>query len=111
MIKGKAKLEFGTGTICMVPSIRIDGIGALHLRSCEPHEIGKLEPMPKTWAPTQSEVIMTFTNHKSVEALIIELSHVYKSLLEYECRGTLPDEHWGREIDLDYDSFMEVAHD
>lgn len=108
MIKGKAKLEFGDGTIQMVPAFRIDGIGAVCFSSVNPHEIGGHEPLTENWSPNESEVIMTFTNHQSVKVLIEELADIYKYLLDYALKGesALPDEHWGRKMELDFDKFM-----
>lgn len=108
MIKGKAKLEFGTGTVCMRSAIRRDGVGALFLKSCEPHEIGILIPAGDDWKAEDSEVIMTFTNPESVEAVITELAWVYKYLLKYGCSGesSVPDDFWSNEVDLDFDAFM-----
>lgn len=108
MIKGKAKLEFGDGTIQMVPAFRVDGVGAMCFNSVNPHEIGGRESLTLEWSPNDSEVIMTFTNHKSVLTLIEELSGIYHYLLEYALKGekALPDEHWGRKMELDFDKFM-----
>jgi hypothetical protein len=108
VIKGKAKLEFGTGTICMRPCIREDGIGALFLCSSEPHNIGVLVPAGDDWKPENSEVVMTFTNPKSVKALITDLAWVYKYLLKYGCSGanSIPEDFWARKIELDFDAFL-----
>lgn len=64
--------------------------------------------MPENWTPNDADVIMTFTNRESVMVLIEELSCIYKYLLDYEVKGekAMPDEHWGRKMELDFDKFM-----
>lgn len=44
MIKGKAKMEFGTGDIRMTGALS-GGIGALCCITQEPHEIGEKAPV------------------------------------------------------------------
>lgn len=48
MIKGKAKMEFGTGDIRMTGALS-GGIGALCCITQEPHEIGEKVPVEDTW--------------------------------------------------------------
>ena len=111
MIKGKAKLEFGTGTIAMVPCFREDGIAALCLTSVEPHEIGSLGALPKDWTPEKSQVIMTFDNFASAKALIMDLAEI---LRYFRNNGEMPNDYWGDKIILDFDKFLEdpvVAYD
>lgn len=108
MIKGKAKLEFGTGTIAMVPCLREDGVSALCLVSTDPHEIGSLGALPQDWTPDKSQVIMTFTNISSVKALIMDLAEIIKFLKHPD---QLPDDYWGDRIDMNFDAFLEVQNE
>ena len=72
MIKGKAKMEFGTGDIRMTGALS-GGIGALCCITQEPHEIGEKAPVEDAWDTEQAEVILTFTKTESIDALIAEL--------------------------------------
>ena len=103
MIKGKAKLEFGTGTISMVPCLREDGVAALCLCSSEPHNIGELGTLSDNWTPNDSQVIMTFTNMSSVKALIMDLAEIMRYFRHPE---QLTADYWGRKIEMDFDSFI-----
>ena len=76
MIKGKAKMEFGTGDIRMTGALS-GGIGALCCITQEPHEIGEKAPVEDAWDTEQAEVILTFTKTESIDALIAELDHFY----------------------------------
>lgn len=104
MIKGKAKLEFGTGTVSMVPCLREDGLAALCLRSTEPRAIGSHSSLPEDWTPEDSQVIMTFTNISSVKTLIMNLVDIMSYFRHPE---QITDDYWGREVKMDFDSFME----
>jgi hypothetical protein len=107
-IKGKAIVEFGTGSVSLVPLIRDDGLGVLCLASGEPGEIGRREAIPEDWTPAQADVILTFTNHESILTLIHNLSEVYKMTLEHAVNPALiPDEYWGRRVEFDLEKFME----
>lgn len=75
MIKGKAKMEFGTGDIRMT-AVQSYGIGALCCITQEPHEIGERVPVNDTWSTKEAEVIMTFTKTESIDVLISELQDV-----------------------------------
>lgn len=101
MIKGKAKLEFGTGDIRFTGCVS-HGVGALCLiTQNEHHIIGERIPVSDTWSTKEAEVIMTFTQVASIDALIAELSDV-KAFME----GKFPD---GQEFSgemFDFDSFM-----
>lgn len=91
MIKGKAKMEFGTGDIRMTSCLS-NGTGALCCITQEPHEIGERVPMTDTWSPKEAQVIMTFTKPESIDALIAELTDARdmmtgdydKEILEYD---------------------------
>ena len=94
MIKGKAKLEFGTGDIRMTGALS-NNIGALCCITQPPHEIGEK-------VPVQAEVILTFSRTESIDALIAELQDV-KAMMN----GTYPFERGRiREQNLDFDTFM-----
>lgn len=108
MIKGKAKLEFGTGTIAMTPCLREDGVAALCLRSAEKHDIDSHDALPDDWTPAESQVIMTFTNMSSVKALIMDLAEIMRYFRHPE---QITAEYWGREIEMDFDSFMEDSNE
>lgn len=101
MIKGKAKLEFGTGDIRMTGAFS-NGIGALCCITQEPHEIGEKVSVEDTWNVSQTEVILTFTKTESIDALIAELQDV-KALMD----GTYPVEELDlKEGEFDFDAFM-----
>lgn len=68
MIKGKAKMEFGTGDIRMTGALS-GGIGALCCITQEPHEIGEKAPVEDAWDTEQAEVILTFTKTESVQRI------------------------------------------
>ena len=101
MIKGKAKMEFGTGDIRMTGTLSGD-IGALCCITQEPHKIGERVSVEDTWNVDQAEVILTFTKTESIDALIAELQDV-KAMMN----GSYPFEN-GRVMqkDLDFDAFI-----
>jgi hypothetical protein len=101
MIKGKAKMEFGTGDIRMTGALSGD-IGALCCITQEPHKIGERVLVEDTWNVDQAEVILTFTKTESIDALIAELQDV-KAMMN----GSYPFEN-GRVMqkDLDFDAFI-----
>lgn len=102
MIKGKAKMEFGTGDIRITGALS-KGIGALCCITQEPHGIGEKVPVEDTWNTDQAEVILTFTRTESIDALIAELQDV-KAMMD----GTYNFEDTNfHENELDFDSFME----
>ena len=101
MIKGKAKMEFGTGDIRMTGALS-GGIGALCCITQEPHEIGEKVPVEDTWDTEQAEVVLTFTKTESIDALIGELQDV-KAMMN----GSYPFEKERiREHELDFDTFL-----
>ena len=101
MIKGKAKLEFGTGDIRMTGALS-NNIGALCCITQPPHEIGEKVPVEDEWNPVQAEVILIFSRTESIDALIAELQDV-KAMMN----GTYPFEKGRiREKNLDFDAFM-----
>ena len=103
MIKGKAKLEFGTGDIRMT-SCFSHGTGALCMITQEPYEIGSKAQVSNTWNTKEAQTIMTFTKTESIDALIAELLDVKAFML-----GEFPDD--GR-VDhnerFDFDTFLEL---
>lgn len=101
MIKGKAKMEFGSGDIRMTGALS-NGVGELCCITQEPHEIGEKVPVEDEWDPVQAEVILTFSKADSIDALIAELQDV-KAMMD----GSYPFEKGRtREKDLDFDAFM-----
>ena len=106
MIKGKAKMEFGTGDIRMTGALS-GGIGALCCITQEPHEIGEKAPVEDAWDTEQAEVILTFTKTESIDALKAELQDV-KAMMD----GSYPFENRRvRQKDLDFDAFMHIEND
>ena len=73
MIKGIAKMEFGTGDILMT-AVLSDEVGALCCVTQEPHEIGELVPNGVGWNPDDAQVCLTFTKVESVDSMIAELT-------------------------------------
>jgi len=69
MIKGLAKMEFGTGDILMTAALS-DGVGALCCVNQEPHEIGERVLRPIGWSAENSNVILTFTKVESIDSII-----------------------------------------
>ena len=105
MIKGKAKMEFGTGDIRMTGALS-GGVGALCCITQEPHEIGEKVPVEDTWDTEQAEVVLTFTKTESIDALIAELQDV-KAMMN----GSYPFENVSvRQKDLDFDAFMHIEN-
>lgn len=101
MIKGKAKMEFGTGDIRMTGALS-NNIGALCCITQPPHEIGEKVPVEDEWDSVQAEVILTFSRTESIDALIAELQDI-KAMMN----GTYPFEKGRiREKNLDFDAFM-----
>ena len=93
MIKGKAKLEFGTGDIRMTGALS-NNIGALCCITQPPHEIGEKVPVEDEWDPVQAEVILTFSRTESIDVKAM-MNGIYP--LE---KGRI------REQNLDFDTFM-----
>lgn len=87
MIKGKAKMEFGTGDIRMTGALSGD-IGALCCITQEPHKIGERVLVEDTWNVDQAEVILTFTKTESIDALIAELQALKRTLQMVPGDGT-----------------------
>lgn len=106
MIKGKAKIEFGTGTVEILPVIRDDGVMALVLKSCEPKEIGSTRPIPEDYKLSDAQVIMAFTNVLSIKSVIENLAALWRMKNGYKPGNY--DEVIGA-IDLDFDNFLEDA--
>jgi hypothetical protein len=75
MIKGNAKMEFGTGDILMT-SVWSHDIGALCCVNQEPHEIGDLVTVTSTWNADNADVILTFTKVESIDAVIARLKEL-----------------------------------
>lgn len=101
MIKGKAKMEFGTGDIRMTGALS-GGIGALCCITQEPHEIGEKVPVEDSWDVDQAEVILTFAKTESIDALIAELQDV-KAMMD----GRYPFEKGRvRADEMDFDAFF-----
>lgn len=101
MIKGKAKLEFGTGDIRMT-SVFSNGIGALCCNKQEPHAIGEKVPVDDTWSVNEADVIMTFTKVESIDVIIEELQDV-KAMMQ----GQYPRENLtSRDEPFDFDIFL-----
>lgn len=101
MIKGKAKMEYGTGDIRMTACLS-GGVGALCCITQDPHEIGERVPMTDTWSTKEAQVIMTFTKPESIDVLIAELTDVRDMMT-----GAYDKELTEHEGLLDFDSFME----
>lgn len=101
MIKGKAKLEFGTGDIRTTGALS-NNIGALCCITQPPHEIGEKVPVEDEWDPVQAEAILIFSRTESIDALIAELQDI-KAMMN----GIYPFEKARiREQNLDFDTFM-----
>jgi hypothetical protein len=101
MIKGKAKLEFGTGDIRMTGCLSYD-TGALCMITQEPHEIGSKAPVKDAWSVNEAQVIMTFTKTESIDALIAELQDVKKFML-----GEFPEDgRMTHDKKFDFDAFI-----
>lgn len=102
MIKGKAKLEFGTGDIRMTSALSKD-IGALCCITQEPHEIGEKVPVEEGWGVKKAEVILTFTRKESIDALMDELKDL-RAMMD----GTYPFEEQNFRDDVfDFDAFLQ----
>lgn len=100
MIKGKAKMEFGTGDIRMTACLSGE-VAALCCITQEPHEIGERVPLTDEWSSREAQVIMTFTKPESIDVLIGELADA-RDMMTGAYDGDLT-EHDGL---LDFDSFM-----
>ncbi|MDD3404583.1 MAG: hypothetical protein PHQ72_14725 [Hespellia sp.] len=102
MIKGKAKLEFGTGDI-RVTGIVSEGIGALVMETWDvPHEIGEKEKVEEGWNTINAEAIMSFTKIESIDVVIEDLKDIKAIMLnEYPKRELKTYDHG-----FDLDSFM-----
>ena len=102
MIKGKSKMEFGTGDIRMT-AVQSYGTGALCCITQEPHEIGERIPVSDTWSTKEADVIMTFTKEESIDALIAELQDV-KLLMQ----GKFPNGNIAKNDNpFDFDAFLD----
>lgn len=104
MIKGNAKMEFGTGDILMTACLSGD-IGALCCINHESRDIGERSPLTTKWNPDDADVILTFTKVESVDALIAELKEL-RSMMD----GTY-DFKTGKFIDYDinFDNFLKIG--
>lgn len=101
MIKGKAKMEFGTGDIRMTACLSGE-VAALCCITQEPHEIGERVPVTDTWSSREAQVIMTFTKPESIDAMIGELADARDMMV-----GTYDGSLTEYEGLLDLDSFMD----
>ena len=101
MIKGIAKMEFGTGDILMTAALSHD-VGALCCITQEPHAIGERVPNGKGWCPDEAQVILTFTKPESIDSMIAELQLV-RSMMDgsYDFNKGTFNKH-----DIDFDKFM-----
>lgn len=103
MIKGRAKVEFGTGDIKLTSVVcTSDGasIGVLCLNTEEGHEIGDKHDVDTGFQVIASDVLLTFSNVESVDVLIGMLEGV-KDLMNDPDKGSLLDTHADLEVFLD----------
>lgn len=98
-IKGKAKVEMGTGDVRITPVLS-DGIGAICLRTKETGEIGA-NLSNDGWSPSQSEVIIAFSDVRSIDVFIQKL-HAAREFMQ----GNIPYDGRQQVDDVDLDSFM-----
>lgn len=101
MIKGKAKMEFGTGDIFLLGGLN-EGDGVLFCMTQEPHEINERKKVEADWSAKKCDVIISFTRTESIDALIAELQNV-KAMME----GTYQFNADFFEEPFDLDAFME----
>lgn len=100
MIKGKAKLEFGTGDIRMTSCLG-NGIGAVCCVTHAPQVIGSAMTVEDDWSPSNSEVILTFTKVESIDVLIKKLNETKQYML-----GNVPNNVKYIDGPLDFDAFL-----
>jgi len=101
VIKGKAKMEFGTGDIRMT-AVLSEGTGALCCITQEPHKINERVPVGDGWNADDAQVIMTFTKKASIDALIAELTDVGRMM-----EGSYPlNERLQHSLGIDLDKFL-----
>jgi len=102
MIKGIAKMEFGSGDILMT-AVLSDKVGALCCITQEPHEINERVPNGEGWNPDDAQVILTFTKVESLDAMIAELQ-LLRSMMDdsYDFK----DGRFYADGTIDFDRFM-----
>lgn len=73
MIKGKSKVEFGTGDILITPLVKEDLTkGCLVLQNKGNRVIGEYSPT-KDFEKSESDTLITFTKTESIDVLIERL--------------------------------------
>ena len=85
MVKGKAKLIFGTGDIMMTPVLHsendIPQYGMLAFKTTEPHEIGSYIGNDKGYMLSNADTLMVFHKVESIDACIERLNTLKEMML------------------------------
>lgn len=101
MIKGKAKLEMGTGDIKITAALVKDSIGLLCFATEEPHKIGEIVKNEMTWTPNKSQVILSFSKVESIDVLIKNLEEVKRLM-----NGNFNEADYFTDNEFNLDLFM-----
>lgn len=85
MVKGKAKLIFGTGDIMMTPVLHsendIPRYGMLAFKTTEPHEIGSYTGNDTGYRLSNADALMVFYKVESIDACIERLNALKEMML------------------------------
>lgn len=85
MVKGKAKLIFGTGDIMMTPVLHIENdtprYGMLAFKTTEPHEIGSYTRNDNGYKLSNADTLMVFYKVESIDACIESLNILKEMML------------------------------
>ena len=85
MVKGKAKLIFGTGDIMMTPVLHSENdtpqYGMLAFKTTEPHEIGSYAGNDKRFMLSNADTLMVFYRVESIDVCIERLNTLKEMML------------------------------
>lgn len=81
--KGRTVIELGTGDIRLCGGLTTDHIGVAALLTTEPGEIGRTAD---PFDIDDAEVIMAFSNIKSLDQIILDLNLLRDLMLENETK-------------------------
>lgn len=85
MIRGSAIIECGNGTNESISAVHRElGTGAVFMRTCPPHKIGKRPIKEGNWYGEDAEVIMYFNNIESLDVIISTLNDLRESMVTHK---------------------------
>ena len=80
----RAVVEFGNGTVLLVPRLTVEGIGLLGLDMCEPHEIGNFVEFNEPYDINTCPIVLAFHKIESLDVVIEDLKRIRDGMVAFE---------------------------